>query len=108
MVHRKVNSPEHLKNRVLFLDTPSKLRENAFFRISLTYNSYLLCMYKLQENLVSTFSAFLGAHHKPEVGYFFPNSQNTFFFMIIFVKKLLQWFLFEVVEDILPFVLNTK
>ena len=78
MVHRKVNSPEHLKNRVLFLDTPSKLRENAFFRISLTYNSYLLCMYKLQENLVSTFSAFLGAHHKPEVGYFFPNYQNTF------------------------------
>ena len=48
----------------------------------------------------------LGVNHT----IFFQNFQNTNFCHLItqLVKKLQQWSLYEVMEDILPFVLNTK
>ena len=42
---------------------------------------------------------------------FFQNGQNTAFLLLYysaFKKKLQQWSLYEVIEEILPFVLNTK
>ena len=46
----------------------------------------------------------------PKVGCFFQNAQKTAFcsFITQLVKKLQQWSLYEGIEDILPFVLNTK
>ena len=51
-----------------------------------------------------------GAHHTPKVGCFFKIFKIQLFccFITQLVKKLQQWPLYEVKEDILPFVLNTK
>ena len=49
-------------------------------------------------------------HCTPEVGCFFKIVKIQLFdcFIAQLVKKLQQWSLYEVIEDILPFVLNTK
>merc|ERR1711954_8400 len=46
----------------------------------------------------------------PKLGVFSKLSKYSFFccFITRLVKKLQQWSLYEVIEDILPFVLNTK
>ena len=55
-----------------------------------------------------TFS--MGAYRTPKVGCFFKIVKTHHFccFITQLVKKLQQWSLYEVIEDILPFVLNTK
>ena len=47
---------------------------------------------------------------RPKLGVFSIFSKYSFFccFITQLVKKLQQWSLYEVIEDILPFVLNTK
>ena len=52
----------------------------------------------------------LGAHRTPEVGCFFKIFKIQLFCCLItqLVKKLQQWSLYEVIENILSFVLNTK
>ena len=47
---------------------------------------------------------------RPKLGVFSNFSKYSFFccFITQLVKKLQQWFLYEVIENILPFVLNTK
>ena len=47
---------------------------------------------------------------RPKLGVFSKLSKYSFFccFFTRLVKKLEQWSLYEVIEDILPFVLNTK
>ena len=52
----------------------------------------------------------LGVHRTPKVGCFFKTFKIQLFccFITQLVKKLQQWSLYEVIEDILPFVLNTK
>ena len=47
---------------------------------------------------------------RPKLGVFSQLSKYSFFccFITRLVKKLQQWSLYEVIEDILPFVLNTK
>ena len=52
----------------------------------------------------------LGAHRTPEVGCFFKIFKIQLFdcFITQLVKRLQQWSLYEVIEDILPFVFNTK
>ena len=47
---------------------------------------------------------------RPKLGVFSNFSKYSFFYCFItqLVKKLQQWSLYEVIEDILPFVLNTK
>ena len=54
--------------------------------------------------------AIKGAHLTPEVGCFFKIVKRQLFycFIIQLVKKLQSWSVYEVIEDILPFVLNTK
>ena len=51
-----------------------------------------------------------GAHRTPKVGCFFKIFKIQLFscFITQLIKKLQQWPLYEVKEDILPFVLNTK
>ena len=52
----------------------------------------------------------MGVNYMPTVGCFSNVLKYCFFccFITQFVKKLQQWSLHEVIEDILPFVLNTK
>ena len=52
----------------------------------------------------------LGAHHTPKVGCFFKMFKIQHFccFITPLVKKLQQWSLYEVIEETLPFVLNTE
>ena len=52
----------------------------------------------------------MGAYRTPEVGsfHYFPKYSFIVAFISQLVKKLQQWSLYEVIEDILPFVLNTK
>ena len=48
---------------------------------------------------------------RPKLGVFSILSKYSFLvalLLILLVKKLRQWSLYEVIEDILPFVLNTK
>ena len=47
---------------------------------------------------------------RPKLGVFFKDVKIQLFdcFIAQLVKKLQQWSLYEVIEDILPFVLNTK
>ena len=56
------------------------------------------------------FFFFQGAHHTPKVGCFFNIIKILLFggFITQLVKKLQQWSLCEMIEDVLPFVLNTK
>ena len=51
-----------------------------------------------------------GVHNTPTVGCFFKmfKIQLLCCFITQLVKKLQQWSLYEVIEDILPIVLNTK
>ena len=51
-----------------------------------------------------------GVHGTPKVGCFFKTFKTQHFccFITRLVKKLQQWSLYEVIEDTLPFVLNTK
>ena len=55
-------------------------------------------------------NSILGAHHTPKVGCFFKIFKIQLFYCFItqLVEKLHQWPLYEVKEDILPFVFNTK
>ena len=48
------------------------------------------------------------AHPKLGVFSYFPKYSFIVAFISQLVKKLQQWSLYEVIEDILPFVLNTK
>ena len=52
----------------------------------------------------------MGVHHTPKVGCFFNIIKIQLFgcFITRLVKKLQQCSLYEVIEDILPFVFNTK
>ena len=52
----------------------------------------------------------MGVNHTPKLGVFSTFSKYSFLccFITQFMKKLYQWSLYEVIEDILPFVLNTK
>ena len=57
---------------------------------------------------LSTFS--MGVYQTPKLGVFcyFPKYSILVAILSQLVKKLHQWSLYEVIEDILPFVLNTK
>ena len=52
----------------------------------------------------------MGVNQTPKVGCFFKlfKLQLFYCFIIHLLKKLQQWYLKEVIEDILPFVWNTK
>ena len=56
------------------------------------------------------FSTLPSVHGTPKVGCFFKTFKirHLCCFITWLVKKLQQWSLYEVIEDILPFVLNTK
>ena len=56
------------------------------------------------------FGVIYGEHRTPEVGCFFKISKIQLFcsFITQLVKKLQQWSIYEVIEDILLLVLNTK
>ena len=51
-----------------------------------------------------------GAHRTPKIEYFYQSNEIQHFCCFIpkLVKMLQQWSLYEVIEDILPIVLNTK
>ena len=95
------------KWRIFFWDTPSK---NAFL-CNFFYIFLLIMMCKLQKKYSFHFyapSRVRTAH--PKLGVFFKIVKIQLFdcFIAQLVKKLQQWSLYEVIEDILPFVLNTK
>ena len=52
----------------------------------------------------------MGGNRMLEIGSFFQiyEIQHLCCFITQLIKKLQQWSLYEVIEDILPFVLNTK
>ena len=56
------------------------------------------------------FGVMQGVHRTPKIGCFFQIYEIQHFcrFITQLVKKLQQWSIYEVIEDILPFVLNTK
>ena len=111
MAYRKVNSPKHLKDgEIFFWDPPSKSHKNAFL-CNFFYIFLLIMMWKLQKKYSFHFyapSRVRTAH--PKLGVFFKIVKIQLFdcFIAQLVKKLQQWSLYEVIEDILPFVLNTK
>ena len=111
MAHRKVNSPKHLKDgEIFFWDHPSKSHKNAFL-CNFFYIFLLIMMWKLQKKYSFHFyapSRVRTAH--PKLGVFFKIVKIQLFdcFIAHLVKQLQQWALYEVIEDILPFVLNTK
>ena len=79
-----------------------------FFKIPKAYfNSYNGHLRKFKFQLLGVIQ---GAHHTPEVGCFFKMFKIQLFccFITQLVKKLQQWSLYQVIEDILLFVLNTK
>ena len=78
----------------------SKLKKPVFIHIMTTFKTPKLSP--------ETFS--MGAYRTPKVGCFFKIVKIHHFccFITQLVKKLQQWSLYEVIEDILPFVLNTK
>ena len=93
-----------------FLRPPSKSHKNAFF-CNFFYIFLLIMMCKLQKKYsfhLYAPSRVRTAH--PKLGVFFKIVKIQLFdcFMTQLVKKLQQWALYEVIEDILPFVLNTK
>ena len=67
---------------------------------------------KLSQTKFQVLGAIQGAHHTPKDGCFFKMLKIQLFCCFIkklqTIKKLQQWSLYEVIEDILPFVLNTK
>ena len=65
-------------------------------------------MWKLQKICVLGFRRNLGCAPYAQSWVFFQNFQLFHCFIIQLVKKLQQWSFYEVIEDILPFVLNTK
>ena len=111
MAQCKVNSPKHLKDgEIFFWDPPSKSHKNAFL-CNFFYIFLLIMMWKLQKKYSFHFyapSRVRTAH--PKLGVFFKIVKIQLFdcFIAQLVKKLQQWSLYEVIEDILPFVLNTK
>ena len=78
----------------------SKFKKPVFIHIMTTFKTPKLSP--------ETFS--MGAYRTPKVGCFFKIVKIHHFccFITQLVKKLQQWSLYEVIEDILPFVLNTK
>ena len=93
-----------------FFETPPQNRTKMpFFAIFLhiPINHDVQASEKIQFPFLGTIQ---GAHRTPEVGCFFKIVKIQLFdcFITQLVKKLQQWALYEVIEDILPFVLNTK
>ena len=70
---------------------------------SLSYSSYSLCV-SLRKIKFKLLGAFLDAHGTPKIF----KVQLFWCFITQLVKKQQQWSFYEVIEDILPFVWNTK
>ena len=82
--------------RYLFSNTPSKSSKIIFF------------VFLLKFQLLGVIQV---VQCKPEIGCFFPQIyqiQHFCCFVTQLIKKLQQWSLCEVIEDILSFVMNTK
>ena len=79
-----------------------------FFKIpKACFHSYNVHFRKFRFQLLGVI---LGAYHTPKIGCFFKSFKIQLFscFITQLIKKLQQWALYEVIEDILPLVLNTK
>ena len=78
----------------------SKFKKPVFIHIMTTFKTPKLSP--------ETFS--MGAYRTPKVGCFFKivKIHHICCFITQLTKRLHQWSLYEVIEDILPFVLNTK
>ena len=93
-----------------FLRPPLKIAQKCLslqFFLHIPINHDVKASEKIQFPFLG---AIQGAHRTPEVGCFFKIVKIQLFdcFIAQLVKKLQQWALYEVIEDILPFVLNTK
>ena len=88
------------------LKTIQKLVFSQFF-LHIPIDLYVEASEKIKFQVLGVIQ---GAHHTPKIGCFFQIYEIQHFccFITQLVKKLRQWYLCEVKEDILPFVLNTK
>ena len=93
-----------------FFETPPQNHPKICFRlIFFTYSYWYLCG-SFRKFEFQVLGVILGAHHTPKVGCFFKILKMQLFdcFITQLVKKLQQLALYEMIEDILPIVLNTK
>ena len=109
MAHRKVNSPKHLKNGEFFFETPP---QNCMYML-FSHFLHILIIHdvKASENIKFQLSGdILGVYRTPKVGCFFEIVKIHLFccFITQLEKKVQRWSLYEVIEDILPFVLNIE
>ena len=94
----------------LFLIHPLKIAQICFFPIFLLHIPIDLWV-EASENLIFRFKVLSRVRTvRPKLGVFSKMFKIQFFccFITQLVKKLQQWSLYEVIEDILPIVLNTK
>ena len=81
MAHRKVNSPEYLKNGEFFFETPPKNSTNMLFSHFFTYtsDSWSKSFRKCQ---VSIFRCYLGCAPHTQSWVFFQNGKNPAFLLL--------------------------
>ena len=106
MAHRKVNSPEHLKNGEFFLRHPLKIAQICFFSYFFLHIPIDLWV-EASENLIFRLKVLSRVRTvRPKLGVFSKMFKIQLFccFITQLVKMLQQWSLCDVIEDILPFV----
>ena len=97
-----------MKRDIFFSKTPSKSSKNYIF-LNFCYIFLLIFVWNLQKIRVSGLRCNLGCAPFDPDWVFFQNFQELFgCFITQLVKMLQQWSLYEVIKDILPFILNIK